>query len=524
MKLMLINPGKGKNSRGDFWDFNFERRILGQSSLFPLSLPTIAGATPEDVEIKIVDENVEEINFDEKVDLVGLGAMTRNINRAYEIADEFRERGVTVAIGGIHASMMPDEASKHADSVVIGEAEYLWPELIKDIKDRNLQNFYRFTSYPDITKIHAPRTDLMKSERYVVNQIQTTRGCPFDCEFCTVKAFSGQQFRLKKIDQVLKEIETLKPYYIVKVLGYDLKLPKTLFFSDDNIVGNKSFSKKLFKALIPLNLNEWYCQASINVGRDKEMLALMKEAGCHAMVVGIESVNKDSLAGMDKKINNVDEYFECIDNIHSAGIRVFGSFILGSDSEDDTIFEKTAKFIQDTNIMYSMINILTPHPGTRLFERLEREGRILHKDWEKYDQESVCFKPKNMSAETLYEGRRWVCQEIYSLQSIHKRHENFLKQKNNLEVKGFEDSVTRMKLADKFLSGALLLKILYKVNPEQRRFFLNMLKGYFAGNETNIGNTVAAMSFNDYAVNIPKDGMASNEGSPVSFEYAQTES
>jgi radical SAM superfamily enzyme YgiQ (UPF0313 family) len=523
MKLMLINPSRGKNSRGDFWDFNFEKRVLGQSSLLPLALPTIAGSTPEDVEIKIVDEKVEEINFDEKVDLVGLGAMTPNINRAYEIADEFRERSVAVAIGGIHASMMPEEASKHADSVVIGEAEQLWPELIKDFKENNLQKSYRFTRYPDVEKIPAPRNDLVKSERYVINQIQTTRGCPFDCDFCTVKAFSGKEFRLKKIDQVLKEIETLKPYYIMNVLGYDLKLPKTLLFADDNIVGNKSFAKQLFKALIPLKLNDWYCQASINVGRDNEMLALMKEAGCHAMVIGIESVNRESLAGMDKKINKVDEYYKCIDNIHSAGIRVLGSFILGSDSEDDTIFEKTANFIRDTNMIYSMINILTPLPGTKLFKRFEREGRLLHRDWERYSLETVCFKPKNMSVETLLEGRRWIYQEVYSLQAIHNRYENFLKQKDNMEVKGFEDSFTRMTIADKFFSGFMLLKILSKVNPEQRRFLFDMLKRYLAGNETNFGNTIAAMSFNDYALNIPKDGAANYQDSPLSFAYGQTE-
>jgi radical SAM superfamily enzyme YgiQ (UPF0313 family) len=519
MKLLLVNPSRGKEAKGDFWDFNFEKRILGQTSLVPLYLPTIAGITPEDVEISIIDEKVEEIDFGVDVDLVGIGSMTPNIKRAYQIADEFRERGKTVTIGGIHASMLPEEASKHADSVVIGEAEDLWPQLIQDFKDGHLQKFYRFTRYPNLENMPTPRYDLIKGDRYVINQVQTTRGCPFDCEFCSVKAFSGKQFRCKTIDQVVKEIEALTPYYIMNVYGYELKLPKTLLFADDNIVGNKSHSKKLFEALIPMRLTDWYCEASINVGRDKEMLAMMKEAGCHAMIIGIESVNQDTLVGMEKKINKVDEYYECIDNIQSSGIKVLGSFVLGSDSEDETIFEKTVKFIRDTNMVYSMINVLTPLPGTRLFERFDREGRLLHKDWERYSLETVCFKPKQMSPETLQEGRRWIYQEIYSLQDVHNRYENFLKQKDNMEVKGFEESFTTMTTADKFFSGLMLMKILYKSNSDQRKFLFNMLKRYFAGNETNFGNTIAAMSFNDYAINIPENGTVYDEKSMLNLEY-----
>ena len=502
MRLLLINPSRGKNAKGDFWDFNFEKRVLGQTSLIPLSLPTIAGLSPEDFETTIIDEKVEEIDFDEKVDLVGIGAMTPSIKRAYEIADEFRNRGVAVVIGGIHASVLPDEAINHADSVVIGEAEYSWPRVLDDFKNGSMKRFYRFDCYPNLEDVPVPRHDLVKSDRYVINQVQTTRGCPFDCEFCTVKAFSGKEFRLKKIKQVLKEIEALTPYYNLNVMGYDLKLPKTLLFADDNLIGNKSHARKLFNALIPLKISDWYCQSSINLGRDKELLALMREAGCQTVMIGIESVVQNSLNAMEKKINKVDEYYECIDNIQSSGIKVLGSFVLGNDAEDDTIFEKTVKFIRDTNMIYSMINILTPLPGTRLYERFEREGRILHKDWEHYSLESVCFKPKQMSPDTLLEGRRWVYQQVYSLPDIHDRYENFLKQKDNMEVKGFEESFNKMSLSDKIFSAIMLMRILYRVNPQQRRFLIDMLKRHFAGKETNLGNTVAAMSFNDYTLHL----------------------
>ena len=501
----MVNPSRGKDSKGDFWDFRFEKRVLGQTSLIPLSLPTIAGATPKDIDTAIIDEKLDEINFDEKVDLVGIGAMTPNIKRAYEIADEFRKRNVKVVLGGIHASMLPEEALEHADSVVIGEADYLWSDVISDFKDRKLKDSYRFSSYPDLENIKAPRHDLIKSEQYVINQVQTTRGCPFDCDFCSVKAFSGKQFRLKKIEQVVSEIKALFPYYVIKILGYKLKLPKTLLFADDNIVGNKSYSRRLFNALIPLKLSDWYCQSSINVGKDKEMLALMKEAGCQSMIIGIESVVKETLAGMDKKINVVDEYYECINNIQSSGIKVFGSFVLGSDAEDDSVFEKTVKFIRDNNLIYNMINILTPLPGTKLYRRLEQEGRILHKDWEEYDFETVCFKPKQMSVETLEKGRRWVNQEIYALNDIHNRYENFLRQKDKKEVKGFEESVSGMSFTDKVFSGAMLVKILSKVNSKQRRFLINIVRQHFEGKETNFGNAIAELSFNEYANNLVLD-------------------
>ena len=502
MKLFLINPSRGLKSEEAFLDFNFEKRVLGITSLIPLSIPTIAGATPEDVETTIIDERIEDINFDEKVDLVGIGGMTLNIKRSYEIADEFRKRGVTVAIGGIHASMMQEEASQHADSVVIGEADCLWSELINDFKEGKLQKFYKVPSFPEMEDIHAPRYDLLKNDRYYINQVQTTRGCPFDCDFCSVKIFSGERFRLKNIEQVIREIEALPPNYAINVLGHKLKLPKTLLFADDNIVGNKAYARKLFEAIIPLKLSDWYCQSSINVGRDKEMLALMKEAGCQQMIIGIESVEKESISGMDKKINIVDEYYECINNIQSAGIKVLGSFILGNDSEDDKIFEKTVKFIKDNNLIYNCINILTPLPGTRLFERLEREGRILHKNWEMYDFETVCFQPKNMSVKTLDEGRRWVCHELYSLYNIHDRYENFLKQKSLMEIKGYEESFNKMPLADRVFSAIMLMKIFYKLNSEQRKFLFKMIKNHFSGKETNFGNAILEISFNDYAHNL----------------------
>ena len=503
MKLFLINPSRDSNKKGDFWDFKFEKRILGQTALMPLFLPTIAAATPKDFEIQIIDEKIEEINFDDKVDIVGIGAMTSTINRAYEISDEYRKRGVKVAIGGIHASMMYEEAAQHADSVIIGEADFLWREAMEDFKNGGLKKYYSYSEYPNIEEIPTPRNDLIKTERYVINQVQTTRGCPFDCDFCSVKAFSGNQYRVKKIEQTIKEIQSLSPTYDINIFGHKLKSPKTLLFADDNLIGNKAYAKKFLEAITPLKLEDWYCQSSINLGRDREMISMMKQAGCHSVIIGIESVMPETIQSMDKKINKVEDYSECIANIQSAGIKVMPSFVVGSDTEDESIFEKTATFIKDNNLVYPMINILTPLPGTKLYTRMENEGRILHKNWTKYDFESVCFKPKNMSAKTLEDGRRWIFREIFSLDNIQKRYDNFMTKKEANEVTGFEDAFGKMKMTDKFFMALLVLKILSKVNPEQRKYFIEVIKKFLKGKETNFGNSFSIMSFNDYAYNIP---------------------
>ena len=310
MKLLLINPSTKGYAEPEFWDYELVKKIFGLHVPPPLSLPTIAALTPPEVEVKIIDENIEDINFDEKVDLVGIGAMTLYIPRAYQIADEFRRRGVMVVLGGIHATMLPAEAIEHADSVVLGEAEYVWKRLVADFKNRALQRFYKSDESPDLADSPAPRIDLLKNEKYSMNQLQITRGCPFDCEFCSVKVFSGKNFRHKRIEQVIQEIAALPKEMVINICGSELKLPKPIFFTDDNLIGNKNYAKELFKALTPLKLSGWTSQASINLAKDKELLHLMKEAGCRYILIGLESVAEESLIEMGKKANRLDEYHE----------------------------------------------------------------------------------------------------------------------------------------------------------------------------------------------------------------------
>jgi radical SAM superfamily enzyme YgiQ (UPF0313 family) len=502
MKLLLVNPSRRKQGARDFWDYDFLERTLGVATAMPLWAPTVAAIAPKEVEVSIVDENIEEVNFDEKADLIGIGAFSTYIQRGYQIADEFRKRGKKVVIGGIHASMLPQEAMQHADSVVIGEAENLLKELISDHKNGNLKKVYRAKDYPNLGNCPLPRFDLLKNHRYSTNLIQTTRGCPFDCEFCSVKSFLGPKFRLKKIEQIVKEIEAYPREVEIDVFGRKVKLSKNYLFTDDNIVGDLNHAQKLFGALKSLKLPAWWCQASINVGRNRELLSLMKESGCTTIFIGFESIDSGSLNEMGKKINRIEEFDKLIETIHSFGIRVVGSFILGNDSEDETIFEKTVDFINRNNLIYNMINILTPLPGTRLFTKLEAENRILHRDWEKYDSISVCYKPKKIPPRVLLEGMRWVYQKIYSPDALAKRIKGFWRSGQSCST-DYEETFRRLPPMEKIFLGLLYLKVSLSAGVKGIRLNLNLLPDLLSG-KGEASTIINALVFSDFAFSFPR--------------------
>lgn len=413
IKLELISPCRTlTDAHREHWDNRFPSFIFGvrQYSSPYLALPTLAALTPPNVEVSIIDENVESINFDKKVDMVGITVPTFLAPRAYEIADEFRKRGVTVVLGGIHASMLPEEAIQHADAVVIGEAEEVWTNLIKDYRENKLQTFYRSLDRPKLNNQPPPRWNLLKNKFYKLHTIQTTRGCPYDCEFCSVRDFLGRKYRCKSLPKVISEIKML--------MNIEKKI---FFFVDDNFIGNKKRVKTLLRSIIPLNII--YCiQAPLNVARDTELLQLLAESGCSRIFIGFESISKATIKQMNKSYSNhVEEYEKDVEKVQSYGIGILGSFIFGHDSDDESIFENTVDFINRVNIESVVFHILTPFPGTRLFARLNKEGRILHKDWSKYDATYVCFKPKQMSPETLQNGLIWANQQVYSYESIFKR-------------------------------------------------------------------------------------------------------
>jgi len=413
MKLELISPKNNANEdRRELWDGKFHSLLYGVNKYTTafLALPTIAALTPEDVEIDITDENVEQIDFDKNVDLVGITCSTWLAPRAYEIADEFRRRGITVVLGGIHPSMLPYEAIEHADAVVIGEAENVWGNLIEDFRENRLRPFYKSSELPELENLPIPRWGLLKNEKYFYHTIQTTRGCPYDCEFCTVKAMFGRKYRYKPVKDTMKEVETL--------LDIEKKL---FFFVDDNFIGNRKHTKDLLRELIPFKI-VYFAEVSINLAKDDELLSLLAESGCRKVIIGFESLVSDNLKQMEKdKSYKAEQYAEDIMKIQSFGIEIQGSFMFGYDFDDETVFEKTVNFINNANLCAATLCILTPFPGTRLFQRFDREGRLLYNDWRKYDGRQVCFQPKLMSLEALQNGYNWTMQQVSSYESIFKR-------------------------------------------------------------------------------------------------------
>jgi len=396
MKLELIVPATQENTRK-------RKKALAP----PLGLAIVAALTPPEVEVSLTDENVTVIDFHKETDLVGITALTVTAQRAYEIADTFRARGVKVILGGIHPSVMPEEASQHADAVVIGEAEGIWPNLIEDFKANKLQRVYRQRERPSLLGSPIPRRDLFTQGAYLARHtISTTRGCPYSCSFCSVTSFFGHTYRCRPVEEILKEVETLNER-------------KLIAFVDDNIVGNPKFAKELFRALIPYKI-KWIAQASVTIARDDELLRLAAASGCIYLLIGFESLSPANLVAVGKRINVVDEYEDVIRKIHSHGIAIHGFFIFGLDEDDEHVFQRTVRFAQQMRLESAQFDLLTPYPGTALCESLDKAGRLVTKDWSQYGY-NLGFEPKNMSRETLQKGHQWARREFYSIPSIWRR-------------------------------------------------------------------------------------------------------
>jgi len=394
MKINLIVPVIRKQ--------NFKRYF----QLPPLNLMMIAAITPEDCNVEILDENIDVIDFDRPVDLVGISANTSEINRAYRIGDEYKKRGVPVVIGGIHASILPGEAAQHADSVVIGEAEGLWQKVIEDFRKGTLDRYYRHPSFPDISDIPRPDRKVLTNKRYLTKNVsQISRGCPYHCIFCSVATLFGSSFRVRNEDNVIREIERMDGDFIV--------------FVDDNIFGNPGYASRLLQKLIPLK-KKWVSQCTLHLADNGKLLDLAAKSGCIGMLIGLESISKDSLTASGKP-NEFNRYKEMIQRILDRGIGIDGSFVFGFDNEDTSIFEKTLEFIIKIRLPAATFSILTPYPGTRLMKKLEREGRIIHKNWDYYRGTRAVFRPAGMTAHQLEQGRRWIKQEFYSYSNIFRR-------------------------------------------------------------------------------------------------------
>ena len=310
-------------------------------------------------------------------------------------------------MGGIHASELPEEASRHADAVVIGEAENVWAPLIEDFRANRLKPIYQAAELSDLRNLPIPRRDLLKQGMtFSPYSIQTTRGCPFGCHFCSVTKFFGGTFRYRPVEDIVREIESSDK--------------KTWIFVDDNIVGNPAYAARLFRALIPLKIR-WGGQSVLHAAKNKELLELAAKSGCLGLFIGFESLNELSLQSVNKAVNKVKDYEECARKFHDHGILVFASFMFGFDHDDKSVFEKTVDFLIKNKFVAASLPILVPYPGTKLYQKFEEEGRILTRDWSKYDYGHVVFKPRLMEPEELAEGARWAAAEFYSRSSVISR-------------------------------------------------------------------------------------------------------
>ena len=376
----------------------------------PLGLGVLASLTPEEHTVQLHDENVSDYEFRDDVDLVGLSVMTARATRAYEIADEYRRRGVPVVFGGSHPTLLPDESIQHADAIVMGEAELTWPQLLEDVQKNQLQEVYKSPRWVEMDEVPIPRRDLISSKAtFGATSIQATRGCPFDCNFCTVTKFFGGSYRYRSVDLVIEELEQ-----------EIAKGNKNFFFVDDNIIANRRYARELFERMIPLNI-KWGGQASITAAKDPEVLRLAAESGCMALFVGIESISKETLHSANKDFNNPDKYAESFKVYHDHGITILAGMIFGFDTDDQSVFERTVEFLVQHRIGLANFGILTPLPGTEVYANLNAENRIFERNWSKYSASQVTFHPKQMSAEQLKEGHIWAKEQFYSLSSLAQR-------------------------------------------------------------------------------------------------------
>jgi len=370
-----------------------------------LSSLYVAASLPSGVETRIVDEDVEPIDFEAEADLVGVSFMTYNAPRAYEIADEFRRRGRPVVFGGYHPSFLPEEAVRHADAVCVGEAEGSVPQMIADFRAGCLRPVYH-SALVSLAGLPIPNRSLIRQGGYITpDAVQATRGCPHACTFCSVTAFGQHRFRTRPVDEVIDEVQ---------------RLGRWLIFMDDNIIGDRDYAKELLARLAPLK-RRWCSQCSMRIAADAELLDLARKSGCVALFVGLESLSDGNLRACRKPTRRALDYGRAIARLHAAGIGVYAGFVFGMDEDDAHVFGRTLEFLGEARVDVAQITILTPFPGTPLFDEMERQGRIRSRDWSLYDFDHVVFEPKRMSPEILQAGADWVQSRFYSRTSTWRR-------------------------------------------------------------------------------------------------------
>ena len=415
MKVILVEPAF--DERGVVKLHGFK--------ILPYGLLQLASVTPPGIDVQILDEKVDAIPERIEADLVGISVFTTaNAARAYELAERCRRQGTPVVMGGAHASAMPDEALRFADSVVVGEGEAVWPDVLSDFQRGELKPIYR-AGLLDLTQLPTRRPwHLVRTGRYPAPLVvQTTRGCPVGCEFCSVPAFSGSKMRHKTIDQVLGDLQDLAA---VPTNVYT-RLADTVFFLDDSFGTDVLYYKALMQAIVDRGIKlRWVTQATTAIAQKRELLELAQKSGCVGVLIGFESLSQDVLREADKSYRAAN-YADIIAKLHDHGIGVEGTFIFGFDHDDDGVFERTVEFCQRTRLNVAQFASLTPLPGTRLFERFKSDGRLLYEPWRdprlwaRFNLFESVIRPKQMSPERLAEGLCWAYRNFYSLPSLARR-------------------------------------------------------------------------------------------------------
>ncbi len=370
-------------------------------------MPYLAARVPPGWDVTHIDEEAEEIDWMAEADVVGITFHTPSAFHAYEIATRFRSRGVRVALGGPHVTLLPEEAARYADVLFIGEAEGLWEDFLAGFEAGSFRAVYRQTAAPSLENAPQARKDLFHRHDHSGGVLFATRGCIAQCAFCAIPVMYPHRPRMRPVPEVAAEYASFKGNVVI--------------FWDDNIAGDMDYAKRLFRAIAP-HRKWWSSQASVHAGRDDEFLELAARSGCKQLFVGFESLSQQSVAEAHKAFNRTDEYLRIVERIHAHGIAVQAGIVFGFDHDTPDIFDRTIAFLEQAGVQNATFNILTPFPGTPLFRRLEAEGRILTRDWRQYNgRESVVFQPKRMSSAELLAGFASVNERFYSLAGAARR-------------------------------------------------------------------------------------------------------
>ncbi|MCM2279810.1 MAG: B12-binding domain-containing radical SAM protein [Oligoflexia bacterium] len=402
-RLTLIHPCIGRREG---------EKYIRLWQMEPLPPAVIAALTPKDVEVRFYDDRLEQVAYDEPTDLVAISIETYTAKRAYQIASEYRSRGIPVVLGGFHATLCPDEAARYAESVVIGEAERIWESVIDDYRHGTPKKFYQDLSRPTLER-STPDRRIFQGKNYLpMRLVESGRGCPLKCDFCAIQTVYQRSQTRRPTEDILREL---------RAIGAKGKL---VFFVDDNVISNPRLAKEFFRELIPLKIR-WVSQGTINAGYDEELLELMRRSGCQGILVGFESLDPSNLRSMEKAVNTSGAgYEQALANLHRYGIRIYGSFVFGYDHDTPRSFDNAVAFARRHGFWLTGFAHLTPFPGTPLYQRLEQQGKLLYRNWwldDAYSYNHIPFQPSCMSPQEIHDHCIRARKAYYSWPSIVER-------------------------------------------------------------------------------------------------------